>query len=201
VSAFDSGSATFPEAFGVLLTVQLVAVLRDRVSFRTMITCGLVLVGAVLGVMSGCDAHTGLWTVRVWMFLLGLGMGAVFMPVTVSGFSEVAKADMGQASTLSSVVRQLSMALGPAVVATLLAVRTPGGIHDAQPPVAAYRTVYEVLAATALASAVFALTIRVHRADDHGRQDGPGGGTTRTGRLPRPRLPLTSPRRPADQRG
>jgi EmrB/QacA subfamily drug resistance transporter len=202
VSAFQSGSATFPEAFGVLLTVQLVAVLRDRVSFRTMITCGLTLVAAVLGVMSGCDAHTGLWTVRVWMFLLGLGMGAVFMPVTVSGFSEVGKSEMGQASTLSSVVRQLSMALGPAVVATLLAARTPGGTHHAQPPVAAYRTVYEVLAATALASAVFALTIRAHRSGGRGAdRDGSGGGTPRAVRLPRPRLPLPSTRRPADQRG
>ncbi|MFG1811733.1 DHA2 family efflux MFS transporter permease subunit [Streptomyces sp. NPDC049040] len=159
-TALQSGSSTFTEAVGVLLTVQLVARIYDRVGPRLIIAAGLFCVAAVLAVMTTVDAGTGPWAFRVYMFLLGLGMGAVFMPATVASFSNVPKADMGQASTLSSVISQLSMAIAPALVATLLITGTPGtpGTGGIAPP-AAYRTVYLVLAVIALASALFALTI------------------------------------------
>ncbi|WP_327290438.1 DHA2 family efflux MFS transporter permease subunit [Streptomyces sp. NBC_01198] len=169
-TALQSGSSTFTEAVGVLLTVQLVARLYDRVGPRLIIASGLVGVAAVLAVMTATvDAGTGPWAFRLYMFLLGLGMGAVFMPVTVASFSTIPKADMGQASTLSSVIFQFSMAVAPALVATLLIAGTPAATHIAPP--AAYRTVYLVLAVMALVSALFALTI--HDAPARSTPSGP----------------------------
>ncbi|MGA5703918.1 DHA2 family efflux MFS transporter permease subunit [Peterkaempfera bronchialis] len=162
-TALESGTSTFTEAIGVLLTVQLVARLYGKVGPRPIIAAGLFCVSVVLALMSTCDLNTSLWTFRLYMFLLGLGMGAVFMPTTVASFSTVPPSDMGQASTLSSVVRQLSMATAPALVATLLV--TLSTTADAAPPLSAYRTIYLVLAAIALASALFALTIRPNRPD------------------------------------
>jgi EmrB/QacA subfamily drug resistance transporter len=157
-SAFQSGSSTFTEAIGVLLTVQFVARVYHRVGPRVVISAGLFVVAAVLFVMTGVDAGTGAWAFRLYMFLLGLGMGAVFMPLTVASFTTIRKEDMGQASTLGSVASQLSMALAPALVATLLLARTPGDAQVAPP--SAYRTVYLVLAVMALVSALFTLTMR-----------------------------------------
>jgi EmrB/QacA subfamily drug resistance transporter len=156
-SAFESGSSTFTEAVGVLLTVQLVARVYDRVGPRRIMAAGLFCVAVVLAVMTTVDAGTGPWAFRIYMFLLGLGMGAVFMPVTVASVSTIPKEDMGQASTLNSVISQFSMALAPALVATLLIADTPAGAHTAPP--SAYRTVYLVLAVMALVAALFTLTI------------------------------------------
>lgn len=158
VSALQSGSSTFTEAVGVLLTVQLVARVYERTGPRPIIATGLFCVAAVLAVMATCDLHTSLWTFRLYMFLLGLGMGAVFMPTTVAAFSTIAKADVGQASTLSSVIRQISMALAPALVATLLL--SADGTPHAAPPLSAYRTVYLVLSAIAVVSVLYTLTLR-----------------------------------------
>jgi MFS family permease len=92
------------------------------------------------------------------MFLLGLGMGAVFMPLTVASFATISTEDMGQASTLGSVISQLSMALAPALVATLLITNTSPAEHIA--PASAYHTVYLVLTVMAFVSVLFTLTIR-----------------------------------------
>jgi MFS family permease len=89
-------------------------------------------------------------------------MGAVFMPLTVVSVSTIPKEDMGQATTIGSVVAQFSMAMSPALVATLLIANTPSSSEIAPP--AAYRTVYLVLAVMALAASLFTLTLPDARA-------------------------------------
>ncbi|MFR9795661.1 DHA2 family efflux MFS transporter permease subunit [Streptomyces sp. MS06] len=157
-TALESGTSTFPEAFGVLLTVQLAGTLYARIGPRVIVGCGLAGVSAVLLLLATCDAHTGLWTFRGYMFLLGLSMGGVFMPTTVASLATLDRRDLAQASTLNTVVRQTGGALAPAAVTTVLVLGTPAAAASA-PPVAAYRLAYLVLAALAAATAVFAFTL------------------------------------------
>ncbi|MET7680431.1 DHA2 family efflux MFS transporter permease subunit [Streptomyces sp. NPDC005423] len=157
-TALESGTSTFPEAFGVLLTVQIAGVLYSRVGPRIIVGCGLAWVAAVLLLFATCDAHTGLWTFRAYMLLLGIGMGGVFMPTTVASLATVARRDLAQASTLNTVVRQTGGALAPAAVTTALVLGTPAAAA-ANPPVTAYQHAYLVLAALAAATALFAFTL------------------------------------------
>ncbi|MFC1400208.1 MULTISPECIES: DHA2 family efflux MFS transporter permease subunit [Streptacidiphilus] len=161
-SAMDSGTSTFTEAFGVLLTVQVAGALYARIGPRAIIGGGLLGVAAVLVLLSTCDLQTSLWTFRLYMFLLGVAMGAVFMPTTVASMSTISKADMAQASTLNTVVRQTAGALAPAVVTTLLVMGGTGtvGSGGAGPSVATYQDAYLVLAAIAVVSALYAFTLR-----------------------------------------
>ncbi|MFF0791568.1 DHA2 family efflux MFS transporter permease subunit [Streptomyces spiralis] len=175
-TALESGLTTFPEAFGVLLTVQVVGVLYARVGPRLIIGCGLVGVCGVLLLFATCDAHTGLWTFRGYMFLLGLAMGCFFVPTTVASLATIGRRDLAQASTLNTVVRQTGGALAPAAVTTALVLGTPPATA-ADPPVTAYRHAYLALAAIAAVVAVFAFTL----------PDGPAraaarGGTATAGR-------------------
>jgi EmrB/QacA subfamily drug resistance transporter len=176
-SALHSGTSTFTEAIGVLLTVQVASRFYDRVGPRLIIAGGLLCVTVVLGFMTSVDAGTGAWAMRLYMFLLGLGMGAVFMPVTVASFSTIPKEDVGQASTLTSVITQLGMALAPALVATLLIAGTPPGLHTAPP--STYRTVYLVLAVMCAAATLFTLKL----------QDAPARNDPPPPRSPRVRVP------------
>jgi EmrB/QacA subfamily drug resistance transporter len=161
-SAMDSGTSTFTEAFGVLLTVQVTGALYARIGPRAIIGGGLLGVAAVLVLLSTCDLHTSLWTFRLYMFLLGVAMGAVFMPTTVASLSTISRADMGQASTLNTVVRQTAGALAPAVVTTLLVAGGAGaaGAGGAGPSVSTYQNAYLVLAVVAVVSALYAFTLR-----------------------------------------
>jgi EmrB/QacA subfamily drug resistance transporter len=157
-TALESGTTTFPEAFGVLLTVQLAGVLYVRIGPRIIIGCGMAGVCAVLLLFATCDAHTSLWTFRGYMFLLGIAMGGVFMPTMVASLAGIDRRDLAQASTLNTVVRQTGGALAPAAVTTALVLNTPVAA-SADPPVAAYQHAYLVLAGIAAATAVFAFTL------------------------------------------
>ena len=177
-SALESGTSTFPEAFGVLLTVQVAGVLYTRVGPRIIVGCGLAGVSGVLLLFATCDQDTGLWTFRVYMFLLGIAMGGVFMPTTVASLATIARKDLAQASMLNTVVRQTGGALAPAVVTTALVLSTPATAAD-NPPVAAYQHAYLVLAAIAAVTSAFAFTLR-----DAPARAAAGGGTRSSSRTP-----------------
>jgi len=157
-SALESGLTTFPEAFGVLLTVQLVGVVYARVGPRLIIGCGTTGVCAVLLLFATCDAHTGLWTFRGCMFLLGVAMGCFFVPTTVASIATIDRPDLAHASTLNTVVRQTGGALAPAAVTTALVLGSPRAAA-ANPPIGAYQHTYLALAAIAALTAVFAFTL------------------------------------------
>jgi EmrB/QacA subfamily drug resistance transporter len=161
LSAWESGSSTFPEALGVLLTVQLVVPLYGKIGPRRIVGFGLVGVALLLVVFSRLDADSSLWTFRGLMFLLGAAMGGVFLPTTIASFTGIPKADVSHASTLNTVVRQAANATAPAVATVVLAssaaVGTGTGAH---PPVSAFQQAYLVLAAVSAVAAVFAFTMR-----------------------------------------
>ncbi|MEU9731562.1 DHA2 family efflux MFS transporter permease subunit [Streptomyces sp. NPDC048002] len=159
MSAWDSGSSTFSEAIGVLVTVQLIGPVYARIGPRRIVGCGLLGVALVLVAMSRLGADTSLWAFRGLMFLLGGAMGAVFMPTTVASFTRIQKPDVSHAATLNTVVRQAATAIAPAVVALVLASSAAVGTGtDARPSVTAFQNAYLVLAAISLAAAAFAFT-------------------------------------------
>ncbi|MFD0395586.1 MFS transporter [Streptomyces nogalater] len=110
-TALESGLTTFPEAFGVLLTVQITGALYARVGPRLIVGCGLAGVSATLVLLATCDAGTGLWAVRAYMFLFGAAIGCFFIPTTVASLATIDRADLAQATMLNTVVRQTGGAL------------------------------------------------------------------------------------------
>jgi MFS family permease len=159
--ALASGSTTFTEAFGVLLTMQLVGVLYQRVGPGPIVGTGLLGVAAVELLFATCDIHTGLWTLRLYMFLLGLMMGAFFIPVVIASLTTLDRADSAQAATLGAVVRQTGMALAPTVVSAALVLGSGHGnpAAGASPPVAAYRDAFLVLGGVALLAGLYAFSL------------------------------------------
>jgi EmrB/QacA subfamily drug resistance transporter len=159
--AFASGSTTFTEAFGVLLTMQLVGVLFHRIGPGPIVGSGLLGVAVVECLFATCDAHTGLWTVRLYMFLLGLMMGAFFIPVGLASITTVDRAESAQAATLSSVVRQTGTALAPTVVTASLVLCSGRGhaASGAAPSIAAYQHSFLVLGGIALLAALYAFSL------------------------------------------
>ena len=159
--AFVSGSTTFTEAFGVLLTMQLVGVLYHRLGPGPIVGTGLLGVALVELLFATCDAHTGLWTIRLYMFLLGVMMGAFFMPVGAASITTIDRSDSAQAATLGSVVRQTGNALAPTVVGAALVLGSGHGRQatGALPPASAYRDAFLVLSAIALFASLYAFSL------------------------------------------
>jgi EmrB/QacA subfamily drug resistance transporter len=161
-SALSSGLTTFPEALGVLVSTQLVARVYPRIGPRRLMAGGLVEVAAAMSLLCLIRLDSSPWLIRLLMFLIGVGMAYVFLPAQAAGFATISPAATGQAAMLSNVQRQLGLALGVALLSTVLAAvgpvqRSVGGVM--QPHLAAYRAAFLTAAAFALIGALIALTV------------------------------------------
>lgn len=162
-SALDSGSATFPEALGVLVSSQIVARVYPRIGPRRLMGFGLIWVTAVSLACCILGPATNLWMVRLLMFCLGAGMASMFMPFGAAAFATISSADTGQASVISNAQNQLGGALGVAVASGVLAFTNASHAaqHEAaQPYLGGYYAAFVAAAVLALVGALAAWTIR-----------------------------------------
>ena len=156
-SAVSSGLTTFVEAIGVVVATQTLGRLYSRVGPRAMCTAGLVLLTAVIGSMTTIDAQTSLWVIRAMMFMAGAANSMVFLPLQTSMFTSIAPADTGDASAIFNACRQTSLALGVAILSTVVA--SVGGDSFA-----AFHTAYVAAALIALAGGAAAFAM-IHDGD------------------------------------
>jgi EmrB/QacA subfamily drug resistance transporter len=159
--ALDSGLATFPQAIGVMVASQIAGRLYPTVGPRRLVSAGLLSSALVVCAFLTLDMDTGLWTVRWLMFLRGITMGFTFVPLQAASYARIAPADNGRASSIFATQRQMSISVGIAVLATVLASYTPlvGPVPDPQRALDGFHAAFLVTAAFAAVGAVLALLI------------------------------------------
>ncbi|GAA3433551.1 DHA2 family efflux MFS transporter permease subunit [Kutzneria kofuensis] len=153
----ESGLTTFPEAVGVVITLQIIARVYPRIGPRRLQLTGLVALAVIVGCMALIGLDTPRWQIVVLMFLSGVSMGFVFMPTQTAAFASMPAEELGQASALYNVGRQLGSAAGVAGLSTVVAAL---GSDGDGPGLVAYRAGFFTAATVALLAAAVALTTR-----------------------------------------
>ena len=157
-SPLQSGLAFLPVPLGVFTMSRLAPRLVARVGPAPLIAAGTLSVFVAMGLLLAVHSSTTYASgVLPSLLLMGLGMGASFMPITVLALNGVEPEHTGAASGLLQTMQQLGGAVGLAVVASVYAGRSAHGFD------AALRAGYAaatVLAALALISAVTLLARR-----------------------------------------
>lgn len=163
MSALQAGLSIFPEAVGVILGAQVTAKrIYPVLGPRRVIAGGLVLTAAGMLALLAIGPGTSPWWARLILFVIGLGMSGVFIPVQTAAFATTSHGDMGGASMLFNTLRQLGGAVGVAVLTTVLVAVGPfshSGGHGT-PHLTSYRAAFLVAAAFALIGACVAALIR-----------------------------------------
>jgi sugar phosphate permease len=90
--------------------------------------------------------------VRAIMFAAGFANSTAFLPLQTSMFTRIAPADIGHASAIFNTQRQSSLAVGVAIISTVVA-----GFHGSR--VDAFHAGYYAAAALAIVGAVACLTM------------------------------------------
>ena len=75
------------------------------------------------------DYDTSNWLIAANMFVRGLFMAFIFVPMQAVSFATISPESMGRASSILSVTRQVAASLGVAIMATALTSRLAH--HDA----------------------------------------------------------------------
>lgn len=163
-SALKTGLLTFPEAFGVMITSQIVSRIYPKVGPRRLMVAGLVGIAAAAVMLTRVTADTSPVVFVGILFFTGIALAFNMIPMQAAAFAKTRPQDSGSASTLFSTQRQIGSALGVAVLSTVMAgvglVTAGHGGGAPVPNMDAYRAAFWTAAGIALLGALAALTIR-----------------------------------------
>jgi MFS family permease len=114
-----------PVTAGIVIGAALSQVAIKAMSARHVPLIGVVLAAGGLFLLAGIPTHgTYLQDLLPGLLLLSVGMGLVFVPLTLIATTNIAPSDAGLASGLLNTTQQVGGALGLAVLSTLATSRT-----------------------------------------------------------------------------
>jgi EmrB/QacA subfamily drug resistance transporter len=166
-SPLKAGLAFFPVSLGVIVGAGISQGLIKRLGVRNLSALGLVLAAAGLLYLTRVPVH-GHYASDLLAGLLpmAIGMGLVFVPITLLGTSGVANDDAGLASGLFNSAQQIGGSFGLAILATLAVDHTSSLLrHGATSRLAATVSGYHVafLAAAIMIAAGATLLVALLR--------------------------------------
>jgi MFS transporter, DHA2 family, multidrug resistance protein len=120
-SPLRAGLLSLPLAVGQLLVAPRSATFVARFGARRVAATGLFLVAlALLSYQLTATVHSSIWLLEVTFFVQGAGMGMVMPPATTAVMSVLPREQAGSGSAINNIARQVAVALGVAVLGSLV---------------------------------------------------------------------------------
>ncbi len=166
-SPLRAGLAFLPVSLGIIVGAGIAQGVMGRLGVRNVSVIGLALASAGLLYLTRVPVHGKYVSdLLVGLLPMSIGMGLVFVPITLLGTSGVSNDDAGLASGLFNSAQQIGGSLGLAILATLSVDHTARLLaHGASSHVAATVSGYHVafLAAAIMIGAGAALLVALLR--------------------------------------
>ncbi|MET9268763.1 DHA2 family efflux MFS transporter permease subunit [Kribbella sp. NPDC003557] len=119
---FQSGVRTLPWTAAPLVVAPIAGLIVDRVGPRTLIVAGQALLAVALGWIALITTATTQYGDLVVPFILaGIGMGLTFAPSASVVMASASDADRGVASGTNNTIREVGVAMGVAILASVFA--------------------------------------------------------------------------------
>ena len=116
-----AGYATSPRGLGSLMIMPLVGRLIAKVDARRMLVAGISIFVVATFMFGDIDTEVGMRTIVLQNFLQGIGMGFVFVPLSTLSVSMLRQDQMGNATGLFNLMRNLGGSIGISAFTTYLA--------------------------------------------------------------------------------
>jgi MFS transporter, DHA2 family, multidrug resistance protein len=119
--ALESGLAMLPRGLGSFLFMPIVGILMGRVEARKLLGVGFVVAGGSLIMLAHLNLNAGYWDVfwpQIWQ---GMSMGLLFVPLTTITNDPIPKEQMGNATSVYNLMRNIGASVGIASVTTMIA--------------------------------------------------------------------------------
>jgi DHA2 family multidrug resistance protein len=118
--ALQSGLAVAPRGVGALLTMPIVGFLTTKVDFRKLIGTGFFLVSASLWVIGNLTMEISIWHIAWPSVVQGVGLALLFVPLATVSMGNLAQKDIGNASGIFNLMRNVGGGVGIALLTTYL---------------------------------------------------------------------------------
>jgi len=122
--ALQAGIAMLPRGLGSFLAMPLVGMLMSKVKPRILLASGIVIASFSFYDFSHLNLNVGYWDFFWPLIIQGSAMGLLFIPLTTITNDPVPNAEMGNATSLFNLMRNIGASVGIASVTTIVARHT-----------------------------------------------------------------------------
>ncbi len=122
--ALQAGIAMAPRGFGSFLAMPLVGVIMAKFDPRKLLTLGVMIAAFTLFQLSWLNLNAGYWNVFWPQFIQGVSLALLFVPLTTVTMDPIPKENMGNATSVFNLMRNIGGSMGIAGVTTIVARRT-----------------------------------------------------------------------------
>ncbi|HCT76748.1 MAG TPA: MFS transporter [Micromonosporaceae bacterium] len=120
-SPMETGALLVPFAVGQMIFAPLSMTFVKKFGGRAVSAGGILLSGTMFALMAFWEIDTPVWVIVANFFLMGVGMASVMPPAMNTIMASLPREKAGVGSAVSNTVRQVSAALGIAVLGSIVA--------------------------------------------------------------------------------
>jgi len=139
-SALEAGLALLPRGLGSFLFMPIVGILMSKVEPRKLLAAGLLVASYSLYALSRLNTNAGYWDIFWPQLLQGSSMGLLFVPLTTITNDPIPREQMGNATSLFNLMRNIGASIGIASVVTMNARQLQRHISDLGAHVSIYNS-------------------------------------------------------------
>lgn len=150
-----AGLVLGPGGFATLFAMPVAGRLVARMNPKILLAFGIIVASYSTYLMSGFNLNADFITVSIPRVVLGIGMGFLFIPLTTLTMAGIRKEDMGNATAIYNLLRNLGGSFGVAFVTTMIERRAQFHQFRLVENLTPFDSVYQW--ATARASEIFEL--------------------------------------------
>ena len=137
-TALEAGIAMAPRGLGSFLMMPLVGTVLGRFDPRKVLAVGLIGASWTLYQLSALNLNAGYWDIFWPQFWQGIAMALLFVPLTTTTMDPIPKEEMGNATSIFNLMRNIGGSVGIAAATTFLERRTQVQINTLGANVTAY---------------------------------------------------------------
>ena len=119
-TALAAGWAVSPRGLGAILATVVIGILTSRVDNRILLIAGFLLFGVSSYWFGLATLSISQWTFLWAIIISGFGSGCVFVPLSTIAVSELPNQQIGNASGLYNLLRNIGGSIGISVVNTIV---------------------------------------------------------------------------------
>ena len=122
--SIQAGIAMAPRGLGSFIAMPAVGFLTAKFDARKLLVVGLLGAAGTLYMLGSLNLQIGYWDIFWPQFFQGLAMGLVFVPLTTVTMSLIPREEMGNATSIFNLMRNMGGSVGIAAIATGLSRNT-----------------------------------------------------------------------------
>jgi DHA2 family multidrug resistance protein len=129
-TAFTAGLVVGPRGIGSILGMPIIGWISNKVDARYLLTFGFILFGGCSIYFGGMDLSIGPTTLLLPIIITGFALSFVFVPITTQAYGTLQNEQIGNASGIFNLMRNIGGSVGISVAQTLLIRRADAHQND-----------------------------------------------------------------------